>query len=176
MKPRILAIVASVVLGALVIAGLFAVGSPGTARKFEADQARIRRLSELHGLLQNYHSRTGRLPSTLTELEQQEFNFSPEFDPRSDPETHQFFEYSVQNARTYRVCASFLTSSFDKRKGRYYEDPGYMHDRGRNCFTKTVTAFDVPRPLLSGPIPEPGPWEVAPIAPKQPQVPPQLPD
>lgn len=148
----------------LVIAGLFAVGSPATARKFKADQRRIEQLSELHRMLVNHFVDEGELPATLEALNPTLFEgYGLSIDPRRDPETGELFEFSKLADRQYEVCARFHTSSGDPRNPnqafRGYRPPaeavllGYLEHRpGRNCFKRMLTNSDIRG--LYPPIPE----------------------
>lgn len=148
----------------LVIAGLFAVGSPATARKFKADLRRIEQLSELHRMLVNHFVDEGELPATLEALNPTLFEgYGLSIDPRRDPETGELFEFSKLADRQYEVCARFHTSSGDPRNPnqafRGYRPPaeavllGYLEHRpGRNCFKRMLTNSELRG--LYPPIPE----------------------
>jgi hypothetical protein len=143
---RVVGIVATLAVAALVIAGLFAAGSPGTARKFRIDRDRIERLSNLHSSLAAFGRENGSLPETLRGLEPDtpDAEFSESFDPRKDPETGEFFEYRKISDREYRVCATFLTSSSDRRDESYYGPEGELsHKPGRNCYERRLSSQDL---------------------------------
>ena len=148
---------AIVAVAGLVIAGLFAVGSPATARKFKADQRRIEQLSELHRMLVNHFVDEGELPATLDALNPTLFEgYGLSIDPRRDPETGELFEFRTLADRQYEVCARFHTSSGDPRNPnqafRGYRPPaeavllGYLEHRpGRNCFKRMLTNSEIGR-------------------------------
>ena len=154
-------------VAALVVAGLLAVGSPATARKFKADQRRIEQLSELHRMLVNHFIDEGELPATLEALNPTLFEgYGLSIDPRRDPETGVLFEFSKLADREYEVCARFHTSSGDPRNPnqafRGFRPPpeaallGYLeYQPGRNCFKRMLTNSEIrdfypPRPPIPG--------------------------
>ncbi len=136
---------ATLVVVGLVVAGLFAVGSPATARKFKADQERRNRLSQLHYVLASHVRTEGSLPGSLEDVDEdvlQRAGYG--FDARKDPESGEFFEYRRASDRRYEVCANFHLSSDDRRAEDYGPYPGDVtHEPGRNCYNRTVTTQDV---------------------------------
>lgn len=174
MKNRaVVGAVATVAVVALVIAGLFAVGSPATARKFKADQERRNRLSQIHFVLAGHVREEGSLPGSLEEVDEEVLRQSGYgFDTRRDPATGEFFEYRRLGDRRYEVCADFETSSDDDRSQEFGPYPGDLeHDAGRTCFERRITAQDVD----SAPGFEPFPSRVAPPATIRPPEPPPEP-
>ena len=136
--------VATAAVVGLIVAGLFAAGSPATARKFRLDRDRADRLLQLHSVLANHARQNPALPQSLADLRPTEpgAEFSARFDPRRDPESGEFFEYRRVSDRSYRVCANFLTSSSDRRAERYYgygPDGQFEHAIGRNCYERRLT-------------------------------------
>ncbi len=178
-------VVATVAVAALIVAGLFAAGSPATARKFRLDRDRKDRLSQLHSVLASYARQNGSLPPSLEELRPTEpgVEFSARFDPRRDPESGSFFEYERLSAREYRVCARFLTSSADRRNEGYYgygPEGQFEHKAGRNCYERRLTDQELesefyPRPpgTVIPPVParSPSPRPEAPSPSPVPQTP-----
>jgi hypothetical protein len=149
-------VVAAVLVAGLVIAGLFAIGSPATARKFKADQRRVERLQDLHRSLLNHFGDEGELPESLADLEPAFWeNYGMPNDPRRDPMTGELFEYRLSSGRQYEVCAVFETASNDPRNPtqRYREIPRplepdgfegfYSYERGRNCFDRMITIAEI---------------------------------
>lgn len=146
MKNRaVVGAVATVAVVALVIAGLFAIGSPATARKFKADQERRNRLSQIHYVLAGHVREEGSLPRSLEEVDEEVLRQSGYgFDTRKDPATGEFFEYRRLGDRRYEVCADFETSSDDNRSQEFGPYPGDLeHEAGRTCFDRRITNQDV---------------------------------
>lgn len=146
MKNRaVVGSLATALVVALVVAGLFAVGSPATARKLRADEERSNRITQLHFVLASQVRSEGTLPETLAEVDEEAIRRAGYgFDARKDPESDETFEYRKLSDRTYEVCATFHLSSDDRRTedfGGYPEE--ISHRAGRNCFERTVTNQDV---------------------------------
>jgi hypothetical protein len=165
---RLVGIVASVAVAALVVAGLFAVGSPATARKFKADQRRVEQLEELHRALVRHFADEGELPDSLRALNNTVFESYGGVDPRFDPETGKTFEYRKVSDREYEVCARFDTSSDDPRNPnqslrgyRPVPPEGFLaggffeYKAGKNCFKRTLTNSEI-RNLYPEKFPVPG--------------------
>ncbi len=160
---RAVGIVATAAVVILVVAGLFAAGSPATARKFRIDRDRTERLNNLHASLAAHARENGSLPETLNDLQPNTpgGEFTEEFDPRQDPQSGKLFEYRRISDRQYRVCATFLTSSLDRRDEGYYGPGGSpSHRAGRNCYDRRLSTEELrsdffPKdPRLIPPIPE----------------------
>lgn len=174
MKNRtVVGVVATLAVVALVIAGLFAIGSPSTARKFKADQERRNRLSQVHYVLAGHVREEGALPRSLEDVDDEVLRQSGSgFDARKDPATGEFFEYRRLSDRRYEVCADFETSSDDNRSDEFGPYPGDLeHEAGRTCFERRITDQDVE----SAPGFEPFPPRVAPPATIRPPEPPPEP-
>lgn len=154
-NPKLVGIAATVLVVAVVVAGLFAVGSPSTAREIRADEQRRMHLMELHHELSRHVSDEGSLPDSLEELDRvSRFGPAP-FDSRRDPETGELFEYSKLSDSEYEVCAVFNTSDQDRRD--YGPFPQLQHDPGRNCYEREADEeLFGPRP------PDPRPEPVTP--------------
>ena len=188
-KRTLVAVAASIAVAALVIAGLFAVGSPATARKFEFDQRRVEQLAGLHRALVRHFADEGELPANLNDLNPALFEeYGGAADPRRDPETGEPFEYRRLSERQYEVCARFHTSSDDPRNPNrsfrgYRPAPlefvygGFVeHKPGRNCFQRTLTNSEI-RDLFPERVPVPEAPRipeavVSPVTPAVPEAPP----
>jgi hypothetical protein len=168
--------VATAAVVALVIAGLFAIGSPATARKFKADQERRNRLGQIHYVLAGHVREEGSLPESLEEIDDEVLRQAGYgFDARKDPATGELFEYRRLADRRYEVCADFETSSEDGRAQEFGPYPGDLeeHEAGRTCFDRRITNQDVDS--APGFFPdgvEPFPPKVAPPATIRPPEPP----
>lgn len=154
-NPKLVGIVATALVVAVVVAGLFAVGSPSTAREARADEQRRMHLMELHHELSRHMAEEGSLPDSLEELNRfSEFGPAP-FDPRRDPETGELYEYTKLSDSEYEVCAVFNTSDQDRRD--YGPFPQLQHDPGRNCYEREADED------LFGPGPPPRRAPVTPV-------------
>ena len=142
---RLVGGLATAVVVALVVAGLFAVGSPATARKARIDQERRNRITQLHFLLASHVREEGSLPSGLGDVDEEVLRQQGySVDVRRDPESDEFFEYRRLSGREYEVCAEFLLSSDDDRVSEFRPFPGDVsHEPGRNCYERTVTDDEV---------------------------------
>jgi hypothetical protein len=136
---------ATLVVVALVVAGMFAIGSPATARKYKADQERRNRITQLHYVLSSQVRADGSLPASLDDIDPEIFRRAGyTSDVRKDPETGENFGYRRTAERRYEVCAEFETSSDDRQAGEYRPYPGDVeHESGRNCYDRTITNQDV---------------------------------
>lgn len=171
---------ATVLVVGLVVAGLVAVGSPGTARKFKADQERRNRISQLHFVLSAQVREEGTLPESLDAIEDEvvrQIGYGS--DPREDPETGELFEYRKISDRSYEVCATFHASSNDARAREFGSYPGdRTHSSGRNCFERQVTDQDIESafPVFQGEFPGVAPPKLVPSETPRPTTEPALGD
>lgn len=171
MKNRALVgTLATVFVVGMVVAGLFAIGSPSTAREYRADQERRNRLSQLDYVLATHVRSEGSLPEQLEQMDEQALrNAGYGFDARRDPETGDFFEYRRVSERRYEICATFHHASDDRRAQQYGAYPGDIsHRPGRNCYTRTITDRDLETAPDFGigerfPAPEAGPGRLSPV-------------
>lgn len=136
----VFSVVSSMVVVAAVVWGAVLVGSPGTARLQRFDQQRLNDLQTIYREVQSLCQdpdikdelkRT--LPATLDELavlaRSERINLT-------DPETGQRYDYTVKDAVTYELCATF-SSERDSDVEVFWNHPS-----GRHCFT--VDALDPP--------------------------------
>ena len=163
MKSRaVVGTVATLVVVGLIVAGLFAVGSPATARKLKADQERRNRISQLHFVLASHVRNEDSLPDNLDEVEEAALRQAGSgFDARKDPESGEFFEYRKLSDRRYGICATFRLSSDDRRGESYGPYAGEVsHKAGRKCYERALSDEEIesaPDYLGSPSFPEPEP-------------------
>lgn len=182
MKNRaVISAVATALVVGLVIAGLVAVGSPATARKYKFDQERRNRISQLNYVLASYIREEGELPRSLEAISQQQMAQSGYgSDLRRDPRTGEPFEYRRLSDREYEVCATFETSSRDRRSQEFGGYPNDVaHKAGRSCFEREISDQEVESAVGMGigepPFPRALPPKLTPsetVRPDQPQPPP----
>ena len=135
----IIAISLIVAVLAVVIAGVTLLDSPAQERLRRLDERRVDDLRSISAELDFYWTRTGALPSSLKELE----NEPGVFLELVDPETGQPYEYRVLGSNAYELCAEFARDTADKQ-GRPYRDY-WSHSQGRHCFE--LEAQVIERPL-----------------------------
>ncbi len=108
---------------AAVVAALFVgftgIGTPGYERPISLDN---RRLDDLYAIAQKIHEQ-GSAPKSLTSI-------SANLD---DPVTHSAYGYSRLNAKSYRLCAIFDTSTQPNRLNDALDD-AWAHPSGHYCF------------------------------------------
>lgn len=137
---KLVGVLGVVLVVGLVVAALFAAGSPSTARKEEADRRRSDRLMQLHYNLEEHVRQTGALPEQLEDLS---FDGDVSREIR-DPDTKKVFEYNRIARDEYEICAIFLTVSNDDGSRNYgyseygYEEPVFKHGAGRHCFQRRI--------------------------------------
>lgn len=164
---KVIGALATAVVVALVVAGLFAIGSPATARKYKADQERRIRLDQIHYVLSAHVREEGTLPRSLEEMDAEllrQVGYGG--DARKDPESGEFFDYTRRSDREYEVCANFETESDDRRSSDFGGYPGgFNHEAERTCFERQITEQDIgsapgfgigepfPRPVPGKPVP-----------------------
>lgn len=136
----VFSVASSVVVVVAVVWGAVLVGSPGTARLQRFDQQRLDDLQtifrEIQSLCQDPDIKQElkrALPNTLDELavlaRSERINLT-------DPETGERYVYTVKDATTYELCATFsLERDADV-------EVFWNHPSGRHCFT--VDALDPP--------------------------------
>jgi hypothetical protein len=148
------------------------------------DQERRNRISQLNFVLASYVRDEGELPRSLEDVNQELLAQSGYgTDLRRDPETGEPFEYRRLSDREYEVCATFQTSSEDRRSQDFGYPNAVTHKAGRNCFDREISDQDVesafspneglPRPVGPKPLPPETerPTEPPPPEPSDPAVP-----
>ena len=133
-------VVSSIVVVGAVVWGAVLVGSPSTARLQRFDQQRLNDLQTIFREVQSLchdpdikDELKRALPDTLDELaalaRSEKINLK-------DPETGERYVYTVKDAATYELCATFsLARDSDV-------DVFWNHPSGNHCFT--VDALDPP--------------------------------
>lgn len=141
MTPRkTVAIAVSVVMLAAVVAGLFVAGSPSQERARQYDQRRVSDLQTAANAIDQYWTRTKKLPESLEELTgKREYYVSSILDPRTgDP-----YGYRATGEKTYELCATFeledvADEALAKPRSPYPYPEGtdfWRHGAGRVCFS-----------------------------------------
>lgn len=123
---------ATVVVVAAIAAGLWAVGSPLTAREERLDARRIEDLTLLEQAIDGFAAQHGAAPAMLDSVV-----VRPDTAWLRDPATATRYDYLVMSDSTYRLCATFDRAS--PPVSPYPRDPMYwQHPAGRHCFDRVV--------------------------------------
>ena len=124
--------VATLAVGAAVVAGMFVLGAPSEERVFRLDERRVRDLGTIAGSVDVYWTRYQRLPGSLAELRTQMGTAVS----LNDPATGTAYEYRVTEGEpAYELCATFeRDSSSDERPS---SDLFWSHRAGRQCFRRS---------------------------------------
>jgi hypothetical protein len=130
---RWLAVAASVVVVLAIVAAIWVMGSPSTQREANLDARRVDDLSHIARLLDDHVSTYGTLPPDLATLAKQPGRRLAIVDPVDGRP----YGYEVTGARTYRLCAVFVTdtSEIPAAAGPWRAEQ-WTHGKGRHCFDR----------------------------------------
>jgi type II secretory pathway pseudopilin PulG len=132
---RWIAILASLVVVATIVAAIVVMGPPSTQRSSRLDERRVTDLGNLVQAIQAYREAHDRLPADLPVLAAE---------PGSrlaivDPDTAQPYGYAVLGAREYQLCARFDTDTAATMEPPVAWVPGdWNHGVGTRCFKRSV--------------------------------------
>lgn len=137
MKWFIYAMVA--IVGAAVVYGFFAVGSPFRERLRRFDERRVQNLQNIQWQVVSYWQKKEKLPAGLGDLRDEISGFTS---PR-DPESGSDYEYRILGDLKFELCAEFDTDSGRDVPKSLLPIPGelsenWMHEAGRKCFERTI--------------------------------------
>jgi len=139
---RRLAIAASMVVLATVVASVWVTGSPSAQREAKLDARRVNDLDDIKDAIRRHAQEQGALPASLAALASQPgIRLSI-----ADPVTGATYEYVATGARSYRLCARFSTDTAQQAPNDYLSrDAHWAHGIGRQCFDRTAaTATGLP--------------------------------
>jgi len=108
------------------IYGITVVGSPFETRARKFDEIRIRDISDLKYIIQDYYSINRKLPDSLGDLKN--------IYRLRDPETKESYSYIKTGKTTYELCAVFNMSSSKNTKSSNYYNDNFEHPKGNHCF------------------------------------------
>jgi hypothetical protein len=129
---RWLAIAASLVVVATVVAAIAAMGPPSAQRAAKLDQKRIEDLERIVQAISRYADSHGALPPDLLTLSGQPARRLS----LADPNDNTPYTYQVTGQHTFRLCAVFATDSA-KASGTFRSfDDDWGHGAGRQCFDR----------------------------------------
>jgi hypothetical protein len=132
---RWIAIIASVVVVATIVAAIVVMGPPSTQRLSRLDERRVTDLGNLTQAIQAYREAHDRLPADLPE------NAAEPCSRRAIdvPGTSQPYGYAVLGAREYQLCARFDTDTAATMEPPVAWVPGdWNHGVGTRCFKRSV--------------------------------------
>lgn len=133
---RGLAIAASVVVLATVVAAVWVMGSPSAQREAKLDGRRIDDLNRIVQVINRDFDAHGTLPADLATLARQPGQRLSTTDPVNGTP----YGYEVTGARTYRLCAVFVTDTAEIRAvAGPWAAEDWNHGAGRHCFDRKAT-------------------------------------
>lgn len=130
-----MAVVSSVVVVLLVIAGFVNLGAPRAQREIRADDQRVQQLHQLSSEIRNYwNTHSSQLPATTDQVLGVAY---------TDPVTNAPYEYHPGQGSRYELCATFTRASprYDSALG----PDRWKHPAGHYCF-QLDAATDMPFP------------------------------
>lgn len=132
---RRLAIVASLVVLATVVASVWVTGSPYAHREARLDVRRVKDLDAIVDAIRSHAQEHDALPASLGVLGGKPGIRLDIVDPASGAP----YEYTATGARTYRLCARFSTDTALMPPDDYpYNGAHWAHGAGRQCFERTA--------------------------------------
>jgi len=125
-----------------IVSGFFIIGTPMQARQERMDTQRVQDLQNIQWQVVNYWQQKGRLPTSITELEDPISGYT---NPR-DPQTHELYVYRATAAQSFELCSSFTSeggAGFGKEEfmpSMVYGSVGgsWAHAAGEACFARTI--------------------------------------
>ena len=134
---RLLVAAVTLVVAVTVAAAIAVLGPPSQQRQLRLDNRRVADLIAIKEAIAFYVNQHDALPSDLAALARQaELRIK-----RTDPETGAPYEYASLGGRSYRLCAVFAAKSETGQiPARSYNEPGWGHGSGRQCFDRREAA------------------------------------
>jgi hypothetical protein len=128
---RWIAIVASLVVVATIVAAIAVMGSPSKQRLMRLDERRVDELGNIANQIESWRNEHGRLPGSLAELAA-----APGVRVAQDPASGRPYGYEVLGASEYRLCAQFDTDTAIEVDSQPWRGAVWAHGIGRQCFTR----------------------------------------
>ena len=125
----------SVVVVASVIGSAYVLGSPEHQRQRRLDERRVRDLGTITNTISSYAAIHDALPPDLATLG----NEPGQRRAPVDPDSGIAYEYFVQGAESYQLCAVFAMASPDRQETSTFSEMGredWTHGPGRQCFQR----------------------------------------
>jgi hypothetical protein len=130
-RTRVAGVAAMAGAVAVVVLGLWLIGSPSAERARRLDARRTQDLERISQSVNVYFQRQQRLPPSLAELSREGGLGVPFVDGAGQP-----YEYRAMSDRGYELCASFDRDSAEG--GRASHVDAWAHAQGRQCFPLQV--------------------------------------
>lgn len=128
---RWLAIAASVVVIATVVAAMLVMGSPGLQRESRLDRTREQNMQRI-AMAINRRTVAGKpLPANLASLAREPGRRLSIVDPATSAP----YVYEITGDRSYRLCAIFTTDTAQESR-KAWIDQDWLHGTGRHCFDR----------------------------------------
>lgn len=128
---RWLAIAASVVVIATVVAAMLAMGSPGSQRESRLDRKREQDMERIAMAIDIRTDAGKPLPSDLASLAREPGRRLS----IADPATNMPYVYQTTGDHSYRLCAVFTTDTAQESR-KAWIDQDWLHGPGRHCFDR----------------------------------------
>lgn len=128
---RWIAIVASLVVVATIVAAIAVMGSPSKQRLMRLDERRVVELGNIADQIEAWRNEHGHIPGSLAELAA-----APGVRVPQDPASGQPYGYEVLGASEYRLCAQFDTDTAAETDPQPWRGAVWAHGIGRQCFTR----------------------------------------
>jgi competence protein ComGC len=128
---RWIAIVASLVVAATVVAAIAAMGTPAKQRLSRLDERRVMDLQAITVQVQAYYRQHDRVPPSLDALANE-----PGVRVPQAPAPGQSYGYEALGAAAYQVCAQFDTDTAQSPETQAWTPPTWAHGAGRQCFRR----------------------------------------
>ena len=130
---RWLAVIATMVVTATVIAAMLTMGSPGEQREAKMDRKREQDMQRIVMAIDSRAKAGKPLPADLASL-------AGEPGRRlaiNDPANGTPYAYQTTGADSYRVCAVFSTDTASSKRG-VWVDEEWLHGPGQHCFDRKL--------------------------------------
>jgi hypothetical protein len=120
--------------------GFSVLGSPRTQRLMRIDENKIRDLEQVQNQITNYWSQKGRLPQTLSELN----DSIGGFETPKDPDTNADYVYQKTAVAGFKLCTTFNTDNMSDTDSPYpysyygIRNSNWKHSKGNVCFDRTI--------------------------------------
>ena len=139
-RGPVMAIVASMVVVAAVVAGIASIGLPGEQRQARLDQRRIEDLQRIAEAVELHHREHGQLPADLATAAAR-----PGWDlGLLDPVSGEAYDYRPLQGDRFELCAVFTTDSGEREGAGWNAPLEWRHGAGRHCFNREVRRVEKP--------------------------------
>lgn len=132
---RWIAIAASLVVVATLVAAVVVIGPPSQQREARLDSRRVQDLQRIVQAVDSHYANHAALPADMAALAAQ-----PGWGlATTDPQDGTPYIYEVTGERSYRVCAGFTTDTA-KSSDAPWAPGNWNHGIGRQCFRQAVAS------------------------------------